>query len=62
MRMDKMVCECARVRVQDIADAIANGASTVEEIENVTKASTCCGRCEEYFINVAEDLLEEAGY
>ena len=32
---------------------------TIDEIETITKASTCCGRCEEYFINVASDLLEE---
>lgn len=58
--MNKMVCECAKVRVQDIYDAIQNGARTVDEVQAVTKAATCCGRCEEYFINVTEDLLEEA--
>lgn len=59
MNMEKTVCHCAKVKVQDIADAITNGAKTIEEIEQVTNASTCCGRCEEYFVNVAEDLLEE---
>lgn len=59
MKMDKTVCHCAKVKFQDIKDAIEQGAQTLDEIENVTKASTCCGRCEEYFINVAEDLLEE---
>ena len=59
MDMNKTVCHCVKVKVQDIDDAIKNGATTVDEIQEVTKASTCCGRCEEYFVNVAEELLEE---
>lgn len=60
MNMEKTVCYCAKVTVQDIANAIANGAKTTDEIQEVTKAATCCGRCEEYFVNVAEELLEQS--
>lgn len=59
MKLDKIVCECTKIRVKDIVEAINQGAKTIDEIETITKASTCCGRCEEYFINVASDLLEE---
>lgn len=59
MDMTKTVCYCAKVKVQDIADAIEQGAASVEEIQEVTKAATCCGRCDEHFVNVAEELLEE---
>lgn len=60
MNMEKTVCHCAKVTVQDIADAIAKGAKSTDEIQEATNAATCCGRCEEYFINVAEELLEES--
>lgn len=59
MEMTKTVCACAKVKVQDIVDAINQGAASIDEIQNVTKAATCCGRCEEYFIHVAEELLEK---
>ena len=59
MNMEKTVCHCLGVTIQDIANAIANGAKSTDEIQEVTHAATCCGRCEEYFINVAEELLAE---
>lgn len=60
MKMDKTVCYCYGVKVEDIATAIKNGAKTVDEIQEVTGAATVCGSCHEYFVNVAEELLSEA--
>lgn len=60
MRMEKIVCHCLSVTIQDIADAIKNGAKNFEEVQEATGASTCCGRCEEYAQNVFQELLEES--
>lgn len=45
MNLDKIVCECFGVTSGMIKDAIDNGASTLEEIQNITGASTGCGAC-----------------
>ena len=59
MNMTKTVCYCAHVTVQDIADAVVQGAKTIEEIQEITNAATCCGACDDHFENVAKELLEE---
>ncbi|MGL4382112.1 MAG: (2Fe-2S)-binding protein [Bacilli bacterium] len=38
--MDEMICYCSNVYKKDIIKALANGASTLLEIKEVTKACT----------------------
>lgn len=45
MDLDKIVCECLGVTSGMIKDAIDNGASTLEEIQDITGAATVCGSC-----------------
>ena len=45
MDLDKIVCECFGVTSGMIQDAIDNGASTLEEIQDITGATTGCGGC-----------------
>ncbi len=62
MQMEKTVCNCMAVTIDNIADAIKNGATTFEEVKKVTKVSCGCHRCEEYARNVTAELLEEYHY
>jgi len=52
---DDIICFCEEVTVKDIRNAIKNGATTVEEITEVTRAGLACGTC----IEDLEDILEE---
>lgn len=45
MNLDKIVCECLSVTNGMIKDAVEDGASTMEEVQEMTGASTCCGAC-----------------
>jgi NAD(P)H-nitrite reductase large subunit len=40
-----IVCGCFKVTVQDINNAIKNGAKTFEEVQAITKVGTGCGNC-----------------
>lgn len=50
-----VICNCLNITVKDIKEAVENGASTVEEIQEATGAGTVCGVC----IDEIEDLLKE---
>lgn len=39
------VCLCAGVTSQQVAEAIAAGASTTKQVGELTGAGTVCGRC-----------------
>lgn len=45
MNLDKIVCECLGVTTGMIKDAVNNGATTLEEVQDVTDAGTACGAC-----------------
>ena len=45
MNLDKIVCECLGVTAGMIKDAVDNGATTLEEVQDVTEAGTACGAC-----------------
>lgn len=47
MSLDKTVCVCVGVTNQMIKDAVDNGATTLEEVQNETNAGTVCGACME---------------
>lgn len=43
--MSNIVCKCRNVTEEEIINAVKKGAVTVEDIGEVTKAGTGCGRC-----------------
>ena len=43
----KVVCGCYKVTEQDLNNAIKNGAKSFEEVQEITKVGTGCGRCVE---------------
>lgn len=45
MNERKVVCGCYNVKEDTIVELINDGINTVEEIGEVTKAGTGCGRC-----------------
>ncbi len=62
-----VVCECNDVHYKEIMDAIKNGACTVEEIMQATKAGTGCGLCKSVASDPAgkraihlDEILEKA--
>ncbi|MGL5753181.1 MAG: (2Fe-2S)-binding protein [Paraclostridium sp.] len=58
MHANDKVCYCKNVTVQDIKDAIDNGATTVNEVKEVTGAATACTKCISTVKEVVEDLLK----
>ena len=44
---NKVVCGCYKVIEQDLNNAIKNGAKSFEEVQEITKVGTGCGRCVE---------------
>ena len=45
MAENRVICNCMDVDYLTIKEAIANGATTVEEIQEATGAGTACGGC-----------------
>lgn len=45
MNLDKIVCECYGVTNGMIKEAVDKGATTLEEVQEITNASTACGAC-----------------
>lgn len=45
MNDDQKVCYCVGVTCGDIKKAMANGATTLDDIKKETGAATVCGRC-----------------
>jgi|GEM_PF-750225 len=44
---NQVVCGCFKVTVQDLANAVKNGAKSFEEVQAITKVGTGCGNCVE---------------
>jgi len=42
---NQIVCGCFKVTVQDLVNAIKNGAKSFEEVQAATKVGTGCGNC-----------------
>jgi NAD(P)H-nitrite reductase large subunit len=47
MNLDKIACYCQNVTYGMIKEAVDAGASTLEEVQEATGASTVCGSCME---------------
>ncbi|MDF2675980.1 MAG: domain protein (2Fe-2S)-binding domain protein [Bacillota bacterium] len=40
-----IICGCFNLTEQDLKNAVSNGAKTFEEVQQITKVSTGCGKC-----------------
>lgn len=45
MDLEKIVCKCLSVTTGMIKDAVDNGATTLEDVQEATEAGTACGAC-----------------
>ncbi len=52
-----VVCGCFKVTVQDLVNAIKNGAKSFEEVQAATKVGTGCGNCVESNKALVNELL-----
>ncbi|WP_242841315.1 (2Fe-2S)-binding protein [Lachnoclostridium phytofermentans] len=55
---EKAICRCKNVFYHDIEKAVKNGASTFEEVQEVTNISTGCGRCEKEAREIVEHIIK----
>ncbi|AWK52101.1 (2Fe-2S)-binding protein [Clostridium beijerinckii] len=54
---DKVVCGCTNVTIQNLRDAIENGAKSFEEIQSVINVDTRCGQCVDSVKSLVNELL-----
>lgn len=59
MNLDKVVCYCLNITNGMIKDAVDAGASTLEEVQEKTGASTVCGACLDNVQHLVEFFVEE---
>lgn len=59
MNLDKTVCYCMNVTNGMIKDAVENGATTLEEVQEITGAGTVCGACLENVRHLVEEFTAE---
>ncbi|MCD6113057.1 MAG: iron-sulfur cluster assembly scaffold protein [Bacteroidales bacterium] len=57
---DKIICECLNISKSDIKKTVfKDNINTFEELQDVTKISTSCGKCEQEARAVFEEFLLE---
>lgn len=61
MNLDKTVCYCMSVTNGMIKDAVASGAATLEEVQDITGAGTVCGSCLDEVKRLVEEFVSEGG-
>lgn len=54
---NQIICGCFNVTVQDLANAVKNGAKSFEEVQTITKVGTGCGHCVESNKALVDQLL-----
>lgn len=59
MNLDKIVCDCLSVTNGMIKEAVENGATTLEEVQEATGAATACGACLEDVQRLVDYFTEE---
>ena len=59
MKRDKMACTCREVSYGMIEDAIRQGATSYEEVEERLRFGRGCGGCREFIRAFVRELLEE---
>ena len=61
MNMEKIVCNCMNVTNGAIKEAVEAGATTLEEVQEQTGASTVCGACMEDVQRLVDFFVAEKG-
>lgn len=59
MENDYVVCSCLGTTVGDLKKAIEDGASSFEEVQEVTNIGNICGVCMQEAREIVEELLQE---
>ena len=59
MNMDKKVCRCMKVTNGDIYNAVKDGASTFEEVQEKTKVAKGCRRCTDDVKRLIDEFVKE---
>lgn len=59
MDLNKTVCYCMNVTNGMIKDAVESGASTLEEVQEITGAGTVCGTCIENVQHLIDQFVNE---
>uniref|UniRef100_UPI004056F9A5 (2Fe-2S)-binding protein n=1 Tax=Acetatifactor sp. TaxID=1872090 RepID=UPI004056F9A5 len=59
MNLEKIVCTCMGVTSGMIKDAVDSGATTLEEVQEATGASTVCGACLEDVARLIDFFVKE---
>lgn len=54
-RVVQNVCKCQNVSVNEVVAAVKNGAQTVDQVMEETKAGTGCGRCKGIIANIIKN-------
>ena len=54
---DKVICNCTGVTLEDIKEAVNKGAKTLQDIKDMTEASTMSGGCEDDIEEILKDIL-----
>ena len=62
MNMEKVVCNCLNVTNGAIKEAVESGATTLEEVQEQTGASTVCGACMEDVQRLVDFFVAEKGH
>ena len=48
------VCGCKQVSLEDVVNAVKNGADNVDKVAEATGAGSACGRCKKLVQNVID--------
>lgn len=59
MNMKKTVCYCMGITNGMIKDAVDSGATTLEEVQDLTGAGTVCGACVDNVRRLVEEFVGE---
>lgn len=59
MNLDKIVCNCLGVTNGMIKDAVDSGASSLEEVQDITGAGTVYGACAEDVQHLIDQFIKE---
>lgn len=59
MDMDKVVCTCMNITNGMIKDAVENGATTLEEVQEMTGAGTVCGICNDDIQHLIDEFVNK---
>ena len=60
MKREKKACTCKNITYGMIEDAIKlKGAKSYDDVENMLRFGTGCGKCKEFIQYLVRDILEE---